>query len=878
MKRLFTISFVAALACLMTVPAVHATEDQISPYEVQTVSTGEPVIKLDPVLAEIIRTGTVNGSVPLTPAGMVVVNIFLTDQDGDAVSRRVRQAHRETVESLGSEIMERRRRHFPRNHRLREAEEKLFVHYWGNYRPAADREQLRQLKLDLDRELSRINDEITAELKTAYAPGQDQLSAFLQVRGGVVLKRLTAVNIITAAVPVASIQALADHPLVLTVSADHPGSPELDNQLTSLGADAFFSDFPSINGDPWDIASVDTGVDETHPALSSHNFIEFYSSNGSHGTGTTGMYASTDTTYRGLAFGLDTIFVEDGGADSTTMDGFDTILTYSGESAEVFNYSFGNGTANDVDYSNFDRFFDGAINTYNVIVSKSCGNGDWGTTTITHPAPAYNLLASANMSDMNTVTRADDEIRYSSSTGPTLGQRRKPDITAPGNETMSPETGGGWQSMGGTSSAAPKTGAGALLLYDFGVSSSMAVRAILINTADTWTSNNTETTADDGPVSGDHWDIRFGWGYLDLGEAHFHAGDHFLDDVTAAGSTDDYDLYAGWMYADEKSTLAWNRRVGYNGDSYPTTWYDLTNIDLALYDEVGGGTEDSDLNTIDNVHQVSAGTDGSKVIKVFCSSATIDGTSSEAYALATEENWSLVNGPDLTSLALDMPAGVGFSQSFSVTATVDNNGDIYGHNIEVELTLPAGMTLMAGDNPQTLGSLAPSAGAVASWTVQAPAGPEGWYDFSAASTSDSYGIVQAGADSGSTFVSSSPAGTIAVAMTTLPASGTLPFTSGFTVELANLAGTFRRAAARINIVIGNGTAYSSWRAGWTNLDPGETWSTSWNQSFPALGSLVGDNIFQLMVEDVTPAPYNLAPYPPAGDGDTSVCTVTGFAP
>lgn len=868
MKREFIFSIALLLACSTAVVTVHAAEDQGS----------QPVVKLDPLLARMVHSGTVSNSAPLTPAGMVVVNIFLTDQEGDAVSRRVRQSHQEKVDSLGNEIMERRRQHFPHDRLLREAEEKLFVHYWGNFRPADDQERIRQLKVDLDRELSRINDEITAELKTACAPGQEKLAAFIQSQGGVVINRLTAMNIITAAVPVASIQALANHPLVLTISADHPGSPELDNQLTSLGADAFHGDFPAINGDPWDIASVDTGVDETHPALSSHNFIEFYSSNGYHGTGTTGMYASTDSTYRGLAYGLDTIFVDDGGADSTTMNSFDTILTYSGESAEVFNYSFGNGTANDTDYSNFDRFFDGAINTYNVMVAKSCGNGYWGTTTITHPAPAYNLLASANMNDMNTVTRADDEITSSSSTGPTLGQRRKPDITAPGNNTHSPDSGGGWQDLGGTSSAAPKTGSGALLLYDFGVSSSMAVRAILINTADAWTCNNTETTADDGPVSGDHWDKRFGWGYLDLAEAHFHAGDHFIDDVTAAGSGgDSFDLYAGWMYADEKSTLAWNRRVGYNGSSYPTTWYDLTNIDLALYDEADGGTDDSDLNTIDNVHQVSAGADGNKVIKVY-SASTIDGAASEAYALATEENWALVNGPDLSALTLDVPAGVGFGQSFTVSTTVENSGDISGHNIEVELTLPAGMTLMAGDNPQALGSLAASASAEASWTVQAPAGPEGWYDFSAASTSSSYGIAQSGADTGSTYVSASPTGTIAVALTTLPSSGTLPFISSFTAELVNHAGTFRRAAARINVVIGNGSVFGNWRGGWTNLDPGETWSTSWNQPFPGLATVVGDNVFTLVGEDVTPSPYNQPPYLPAGDTATAVSTVTGIAP
>ena len=34
----------------------------------------------------------------------------------------------------------------------------------------------------------------------------------------------------------------------------------------------------------------------------------------------------------------------------------------------------------------------------------------------------------------------------------------------------------------------------------------------------------------------------------------------------------------------------------------------------------------------------------------------------------------------------------------------------------------------------------------------------------------------------------------------------------------------------------------------------------------------------MTVADVTPPPYNLPPYPPAGDTDTAGCTVTGAAP
>ncbi len=125
--------------------------------------------------------------------------------------------------------------------------------------------------------------------------------------------------------------------------------------------------------------------------------------------------------------------------------------------------------------------------------------------------------------------------------------------------------------------------------------------------------------------------------------------------------------------------------------------------------------------------------------------------------------------------------------------------------------------------------------------------------------------------------SSQPTDTVQVAIGCSPDSGVLPFTTQFAVSLSNLTTENRRAAGRINMVIGNGTPYTNWRAGWTNLNDGETYSTVWNQSLPALGSLVGDNVFTLIGVDVTPAPYNQPPFAPSGDTDSDACTVVATA-
>ncbi len=121
--------------------------------------------------------------------------------------------------------------------------------------------------------------------------------------------------------------------------------------------------------------------------------------------------------------------------------------------------------------------------------------------------------------------------------------------------------------------------------------------------------------------------------------------------------------------------------------------------------------------------------------------------------------------------------------------------------------------------------------------------------------------------------------TVAASLTCTPPAGVLPFVSQMRVELTNqYTGLTRRIAGRINVTLASGKYYPNWRAGSTNVQPGSTYVTSWNQPIPALAPLVGDNQFRLVAADVTPAPYNQPPYPPAGDTDSATVTVTGMAP
>jgi hypothetical protein len=87
----------------------------------------------------------------------------------------------------------------------------------------------------------------------------------------------------------------------------------------------------------------------------------------------------------------------------------------------------------------------------------------------------------------------------------------------------------------------------------------------------------------------------------------------------------------------------------------------------------------------------------------------------------------------------------------------------------------------------------------------------------------------------------------------------------------------RRLLYDITVTLANGQYYPNWRRGWQNVGAGETFTKGWWQSLPAYVPLIGVSDFDLTVTDVTPAPYNQPPYPPAGDTATNGCTVTAVA-
>jgi len=676
-------------------------------------------------------SNALEAEIRFNPSGSTAVILFLTNQPGAGVAQEVGESYRPEIKRLGQEVRE-----LSKGMRPIGAIPPAFERRSPQPMSPGARAKRTALLAEIDRYQTAQVNEISRRIGILVASDFAATDAVVRSYGGKVNGVVTVVTAMFAVVPNRSLPALANYHRISWIDLDAAGEPELDNHKNSLGlVTGFWAN--SYSGGTLDVGVLDTGVQQSHPALSPHRFESNFGTTDpdGHGTGIAGIMASTNATYTGMAFGCDTICVAQAGGTSTSMTGMNFLVTATTEKPENINYSFGNGRANDTDYSSFDAFFDGAIDTFNINVSKSTGNNGWGTTTITHPAPAFNLLASANMDDLNTTSRSDDIITSSSSRGPTLNGRKKPDITAPGTNSMTTNRTGGFSNLGGTSSASPHTGGGIVLIRELGATTTYGAKAVILNAADAWTDNGTQTTADDGPVTGSLWTKTFGWGYLDLGEAYANGPDLFEDEMPApAGGGRNFRLYKGQMFAGEKATLVWNKHVLFIGATNPTQIEGLSNLDLVVYNRQTNTAIEQSSSAIDNVEQVDVAADGPVVIKVYTTGDFDPQVPSEGYGLATEEGFVASQGITF-SLAPNVPANAAPGSTVNVSVQVTNTSDLPAHGVSVSI---AGAPVTSGNNPTVVPLLPPGQSTVVAWQITAQGSP-GTQQLTFAASTQSYG-------------------------------------------------------------------------------------------------------------------------------------------
>ena len=715
------------------------------------------------------QPGGVSAESPSMETGTANVIVLLKSQPLEEAAQEVKASYRTRLESQRAQIQAAAAIPWEGRQYATVEEERDAVHSAPPL-TAAQQDQLADLSSQMETLLREMRQEIITRAQPAVEASQEELVRYIESVGGTVHSRIFILNAVAATLPADQVEALHTHPDVAEVVENRVTTSHLDISTDAIDADVWWSG--GYDGGVWDIGIIDSGVDDTHPALSGHSFSEMRCLNAAgdpawdptgddvngHGTHVAGITASTDGTYQGVAFGSDGIVNGKAGYDLDGSDGGPASMYWSDamecvdwalfdtghDDADVLNLSYG-GTATSDD-SPYIRFWDAVVNTGASAVAISAGNSGPSDYTVTSPSIAYNVISVAAVDDRNTVSRSDDTIANFSSRGPTPGGRRKPDIAAPGvsiNSTdNSWETAGDFVAYSGTSMAAPHVAGALTLLLDSGVYDPMAQKALLINTA--------EDMGDPG------WDTAYGWGYIDLAHAHFHRHDWFADQVQATDP--DYKLYKGYANSGDTATLVWNRRAAYAGSTYPTTYYDLSDLDLLLFDEVDNSVIDSSLHADENVEQVEADATYAQVVLKVDVWGTFDGATYEDFALATEEGFSPATGPAFSLGTSNYTRDVG--DEFTVEVVVNNTGDLAAHDTWVSFSLPTGLTLVSGANPQSLGTILTGDNAVGSWVVRVDA--DGTYNVPVSVESVSYDEYFAG--SGSFRVSTAPGAGIEVAI------------------------------------------------------------------------------------------------------------------
>ena len=640
--------------------------------------------------------------------------------------------------------------------------------------------ELRSVSQENERLGTIIKSETTRQLKQLIDADQAPVQAVIRSLGGEVEFSMIAGNMMVAQLPASAIEAFAKTEGVVRIVEDQLMTGHLANAATSTMVDPADPTLSGLwdnghTGGIYDPAIIDSGMDLNHPGMTDSadrtNFCTWYlvAANGSanfddqftcddlqgHGTHVSGIVGSYGTSsypnHLGTAYGVEKMVHlkagwRNGASGRASMfwsdmyNVVDRALNNVGalqpsntfaDDVDGFNLSYGGETT--LDDTDASRFWDSVISTYaDLPVTVSAGNSGPTNTLFSDPGLAYNVITVANANDRGTSSRNDDLISSGSTVGPTASGRKKPDIAAPGTSISAPnhnwETQPDYVNKSGTSMAAPMVLGVIMDLMDAGVFDELALKALLINTAQ----KNLPGMDIEGDFDG--WDPAIGWGMMNAYAAYFHRFDVFTDSLTPRNTEGEYQLYRGIMRDEgpsgegrDRVTMVWNRHATYLDGATPTESFSLVDMNLRLYAEETEALIDTDLNAIDNVHQVRIGAgapDTPVVVRAYAWSTNFShGDASERIAVATEEGFERVERPETFQGIALWPTEVEPNELFNIEFWLRNDSELASHNNVFDLELPAGFTLVSGVDTQDVGSAAGSGGNTVhvNYTVRAPA-------------------------------------------------------------------------------------------------------------------------------------------------------------
>jgi serine protease AprX len=350
---------------------------------------------------------------------------------------------------------------------------------------------------------------------------------------------------------------LARDPAIAFLGEDHEIFPHLNVSNPAVGVrpsstyspNTVSDAHPGIDGSGVNVAIMDTGVDDgVHSDLPSSRFIAGYdaclglSTNPDdqygHGTHVASTVLGSGGTYQGIAPAAGIVDVQVFKPGCTTTDtvvfgALEWIMDNQGaHQIKVLNFSGGDCT-NSNGLGAFSMMFNRLVYQGIVaVVSKGNNNTQFCPTplcSVFSPSPgsADDAITVANIDDMGTVTRADDDYSCSSMAGPRpsdgdldTDDEIKPEIGAPGTNigAAAHNTAASYVNMSGTSMSAPHVaGCAALLLEANPGLTPLSLKELLLQ------------TAEDIPIPPAGIDDEIGYGELDC----FAAVDGLISGQTA---------------------------------------------------------------------------------------------------------------------------------------------------------------------------------------------------------------------------------------------------------------------------------------------------------------------------------------------------------
>ena len=354
---------------------------------------------------------------------------------------------------------------------------------------------------------SEASTEATA-FRTFHKNATESAKQFIQTSGGTVKYRSENAPLIVATLPNRLISALDQRNDVQSVHLERTYQNELNISVPSIDAQKVWSRGYTGSG-------VKVGVVESGAIYFGHsNLADGTYCNGtnpspsSHTTGVAGIIASTNSTYKGVAYGAPALL---SGNITGTFDDAAVIKCTDwaiNNGARVINMSFGVDSSSSL--IGLDRYIDYVVRNRYVTIVKSAGNIGGtcsGANYVTSPGKGWNVITVGNYDDKGTSSNSDDVISssscYEDPTSPN-GDRQKPEVAAPGTSITttyctSSSTCTGTNS--GTSFAAPHVaGCSALLMQRNTTLQSWpeSIKAVLMASAVTNLEGSTRLSEKDG--------------------------------------------------------------------------------------------------------------------------------------------------------------------------------------------------------------------------------------------------------------------------------------------------------------------------------------------------------------------------------------------